>query len=1133
MNFCLHIDKYLTEEENLTSGGFSIVNKGTLIKIPVAIKKISKTNSTNQELNLLQLVKSKYLPIFFGIKEENIDSNFKNYSTSEVWLSIILEKINGNTLDHYLKSNPSRLLKSINICEFASIVYQLHCFNMIHKDLKPKNIMIDENFTLKLLDFGVSVRTEENQSTCSDAGTLCYMSPEYIPEFDKHGNLIPKINEKSDVWAFGLILSEIFSGERPWKKLINQSYDVINLLKRKIPFQIPSSITDTFERDFISNCTIYDCNKRFSSKDCLIYSLMILYTQVKEIYTSVNSENRILMLYELLKEKLIDKIYHENTSKSCSIENETFLNKSLNYSDKSYQIKNNKKIDENFNYLKKVKSTPFAEVYNDKHKNNFNKNNKERFKFDNNCKTNLYENLYNFNQTNTVNKIDTIFKICNDKKKANKKNNKNSYLINKNTDLESIANEYISKKLNDKINNKNFKVYSEITDTKTKNKDKNFDNLKNKIYFNCLKKVENNLKSLIYFLVLNKKANSLKILSNVHINQQLTSTNQILLKNEEEKSLYYSAKKDLSLCETTTINTINAPTLNLISKIDTEIETSDSLINFKNVEILNNNDFIIDHQSESLSIHVKYNENKKLEKIFEYKLINSSFFLNNFIKIHCSCNNCLLGNESVAIILNKPQPVQKSIFSNSINSEHTYINSERKVVLNWNEIVKINSIIINLTCLKTNMYDLLCPSNKKSKEINKTKEDKKDDTHKFYNGQELFIYQLKSNKFLIMNNDFDIINEYSPFNTTCSCNSNIVQDIINFDVLANNRIIFTFSNNIVVYDVLEKTEVHHTLKNYKSIRKILVCTKLSNFPEINNNYTSLNNKNKQKVNQPSIYYLISPVDSIILACINNRNKPEFIVYSISNKSKVQICSEFAENWDENVFSIKNKYLLFTEKKNIVNIVDLTKPKSESPFETIINNTIIDVHLEVLQSKSFKDADNYKMYYNYTILLFLFSKNNIVKTFEIRSNKEKLISNTTLTKVEKLLDPMNTNSDELPKNLYFGYFLFNNDKEIIRLNFFSNTKKFVVSYCNLLTNIVNKVNTNDFFNVPCSFKIACKEENLSSVSSYKSLDYTDNLQNLNPSNSNMKKNQFLVFIENTQKILLINSSKRNFSISIFK
>lgn len=86
-----------------------------------------------------------------------------------------------------------------------------HC-NLIHRNLKSSNILLDSKFNAKISDFGLSViGGSPNKSNIKLSDTLGYVAPEYL--------LDGKFTEKSDVYAFGVILLELLMGRKPVEKL--------------------------------------------------------------------------------------------------------------------------------------------------------------------------------------------------------------------------------------------------------------------------------------------------------------------------------------------------------------------------------------------------------------------------------------------------------------------------------------------------------------------------------------------------------------------------------------------------------------------------------------------------------------------------------------------------------------------------------------------------------------------------------------------------------------------------------------------------------------------------------------------------------------------------------------------------
>ncbi|KAL4319916.1 hypothetical protein GQ457_18G003050 [Hibiscus cannabinus] len=88
-----------------------------------------------------------------------------------------------------------------------------HCTPpVIHRDLKSSNILLDLDFNAKLSDFGLAVTdAAQNKNNLKLSGTLGYVAPEYL--------LDGKLTDKSDVYAFGVVLLELLLGRKPVEKL--------------------------------------------------------------------------------------------------------------------------------------------------------------------------------------------------------------------------------------------------------------------------------------------------------------------------------------------------------------------------------------------------------------------------------------------------------------------------------------------------------------------------------------------------------------------------------------------------------------------------------------------------------------------------------------------------------------------------------------------------------------------------------------------------------------------------------------------------------------------------------------------------------------------------------------------------
>ena len=249
--------------EEAGNGGMATVYvaKDLVLSRHVAVKVLKNVDYKcfAHELVILALLEHPNIPKFYGIvTEQNV-------------LSLVFAFVEGKNLDEFKSSDFTDAQKYQFIYELSSCIEYIHKNKFIHRDLKPENLMLGNDGHIYLIDFGIAkVMTYDYYTITRAKGTVNYLSPECLDPTDigEDEQIISTITPKVDVWAFGCIVSWLFSGFVPWTDKYNDNKSVIQqILVKKLPFSIPNNIKDNNVRKVIQMSTEIDINKRSNMSD--------------------------------------------------------------------------------------------------------------------------------------------------------------------------------------------------------------------------------------------------------------------------------------------------------------------------------------------------------------------------------------------------------------------------------------------------------------------------------------------------------------------------------------------------------------------------------------------------------------------------------------------------------------------------------------------------------------------------------------------------------------------------------------------------------------------------------------------------------------------------------------------------
>lgn len=250
----------LEKRKNLGRGAYGIVElmyhnaSGT----EMAVKRITYTVNSKEQRRLLMDLdvnmrtgKCPYTVKFYGAL----------FREGDVWLCM---EVMDTSLDKFYKmvyengqKIPEEVLGKIAVAVIKALHYLQLELRVMHRDVKPSNILISHSGQVKICDYGISGHLVDSVAKTIEAGCKPYMAPERINPMT--GNQAYDI--RSDVWSFGISMIELATGVFPyatWKTPFEQLKQVV----KEDPPKLPEGTFSTEFYDFIVQCLKKECNDR-------------------------------------------------------------------------------------------------------------------------------------------------------------------------------------------------------------------------------------------------------------------------------------------------------------------------------------------------------------------------------------------------------------------------------------------------------------------------------------------------------------------------------------------------------------------------------------------------------------------------------------------------------------------------------------------------------------------------------------------------------------------------------------------------------------------------------------------------------------------------------------------------------